>query len=1301
MKPNYKLIFLVFFIFVLKFNKLYSQCGTNETSVSLTIDFQLDNYPDEDGWQLFNMSTGSLVDSACFGTYDSSNVVSKTFCLPVNDTFKLMVLDDYGDGTDGSIYSLDYTYGNNITIIDTANLNIPYTHCGGVYNSSSIVDTVVFTTVYVAPPSCLTPTNLHAISLQDRSATLSWTENDTAKKWQLEYGTQGFSQGNGNYLITDSIPTSINNLSPSTSYEFYVRSICKVGDSSSWAGPFQFTTACVAGTNFPYFEGFNGSYNCWTQRLISSTVKWKLINAGSGDISSSQEGFGFVEKDYLESNVLLISPPFDFNSLGSDAQIKLWLHRHEKAYSDDRYIIYVNNKDNLQDADTLLSIYSKTTTSPSVPTTGWYEYIESIPNKYNNDSIVYIIIQGITERDLFSYDLGVDAFTLEEIPSCRPTALLSASNITNNSADLEWTERGNALIWEVEYDTSNFNLGSGNSIITTSNPSNISGLSANTAYDFYVRAICGIADSSTWSGPFSFITDCNSITSFPYLENFDDTSLTSSWGCWEILNLDGGKSWRQGNQYLSPSYSAPFSAQGMGNNNDHLISPLLDLPADPMMLKLWDRVEHQNFNNIYSILVSTTGKDSADFTDTLATFNVTNTNWTQRKIYLSAYANQQIYISIYQTYSAADYYGFGIDNFLIDSMPTCVEPSNAYISHLSNDSASFNWRENGTSIQWEVEYGSQNFNLGSGTRLIVDTNYKRIGGLNTSSNYSFYVRSICDIGDSSIWAGPFNFRTSCLPTAAPFSEDFENAGNIPSCWSQATDNIDRWWFAESIFGNSHIGNNGSYKSNSLSSKFFAFVDDSPPHSINTSLLSPFIDISNVNSPVLSFFKINHNEGAGNVDFSVDVWDGNAWQQVYFSDTNSFNGEWEQIVLPLNNLSSLTTTRIRFTVDEVNGKDAFDDFAIDDVFLGDISDFSPYYNVGTINTVDTQGIADSLSVEAFTTGIVAGIDLDSTAGILFTLIDTSSGEMQGIRVKSNSNTNYLVQEGDFIHLRGIIGQTNGMQEILADSIKVLKSNISLPQSILVSLLNENTESILIELRNLRIDSIRQNKLLLSNSSGTYDVKIEENTEVYDSMTFIQGNYICSLKGIGGQMDSTLPYTSNYYISPMYISDILYSPIVNLGNDTSICDTSKFILDAGAGFSSYLWSTGDTTQTLKVSTLRDSTYFVSVSTADGCISIDSINIEIDICTKIAENRNNVYFKITPNPSNGIFNIQATSLKNIHMLEVYDLHGKVILSKQLNISERQWQTTIDMSNQAKGVYFIRLSSANGNMVQKIILK
>ena len=57
--------------------------------------------------------------------------------------------------------------------------------------------------------------------------------------------------------------------------------------------------------------------------------------------------------------------------------------------------------------------------------------------------------------------------------------------------------------------------GAGTSITTTSE--SISGLTTETSYDLYVRAICGPGDESVWSGPVNFTTtietdftvDCN------------------------------------------------------------------------------------------------------------------------------------------------------------------------------------------------------------------------------------------------------------------------------------------------------------------------------------------------------------------------------------------------------------------------------------------------------------------------------------------------------------------------------------------------------------------------------------------------------------------------------------------------------------------------------------------------------------------------------------------------------------------------------------------------------------------------
>ncbi|MEI6852196.1 MAG: gliding motility-associated C-terminal domain-containing protein, partial [Bacteroidota bacterium] len=66
-------------------------------------------------------------------------------------------------------------------------------------------------------------------------------------------------------------------------------------------------------------------------------------------------------------------------------------------------------------------------------------------------------------------------------------------------------------------------------------------------------------------------------------------------------------------------------------------------------------------------------------------------------------------------------------------------------------------------------------------------------------------------------------------------------------------------------------------------------------------------------------------------------------------------------------------------------------------------------------------------------------------------------------------------------------------------------------------------------------------------------------------------------------------------------------VNLGNDTVICGASSQQLDAGNAGSNYLWSTGETTQSISVTT--NGSYWVSVSNSV-CTAVDTILVSFSL-------------------------------------------------------------------------------------------
>ncbi len=63
-------------------------------------------------------------------------------------------------------------------------------------------------------------------------------------------------------------------------------------------------------------------------------------------------------------------------------------------------------------------------------------------------------------------------------------------------------------------------------------------------------------------------------------------------------------------------------------------------------------------------------------------------------------------------------------------------------------------------------------------------------------------------------------------------------------------------------------------------------------------------------------------------------------------------------------------------------------------------------------------------------------------------------------------------------------------------------------------------------------------------------------------------------------------------------------VQLGNDTTICNPASIVLNAGAGLTTYQWSTGETTP--KIEVVKPGKFNVLVKNSYGCFTKDSINV-----------------------------------------------------------------------------------------------
>ena len=102
----------------------------------------------------------------------------------------------------------------------------------------------------------------------------------------------------------------------------------------------------------------------------------------------------------------------------------------------------------------------------------------------------------------------------------------------------------------------------------------------------------------------------------------------------------------------------------------------------------------------------------------------------------------------------------------------CASPNGVETSLITENSAQVSFTGAGTN--YSIQYGVAGFTIGTGTIYnSISTPYV-IAGINSETNYSFYIKKSCTSLDESLWAGPFNFTTLFSAAVPPYSYGFES-----------------------------------------------------------------------------------------------------------------------------------------------------------------------------------------------------------------------------------------------------------------------------------------------------------------------------------------------------------------------------------------------------------------------------------------------------------------------------------------------------------------------------------------------
>lgn len=347
------------------------------------------------------------------------------------------------------------------------------------------------------------------------------------------------------------------------------------------------------------------------------------------------------------------------------------------------------------------------------------------------------------------------------------------------------------------------------------------------------------------------------------------------------------------------------------------------------------------------------------------------------------------------------------------------------------------------------------------------------------------------------------------------------------------------------------------------------------------------------------------------------------------------------------------------------------------------------SIGAVTGVDANGEGTSVGDYVTLTGVLHCDDFRGS-GYDLTMIDANN---DGINVFSFTDIGtYTPVEGDEIEVSGQIAQFNGLLQINPDMITVISQGAALQTPTVVTVLDESTESQMIELLNLTLVNGEANwpdhgNIDVTNGVDTFLVRVPGISPIADTPT-PSGTF--SLIGIGKQYDSSSPFTSGYQMFPCSVT-----PECNINTATTLVGVTITALETSSSATFQWFDCDDNTnisgangQTFTAT--ENGNYAVIITdgactdTSD-CVLIDDVSVTTNEFEGVS---------VYPNPVADVLNITNEN-GLLQSVEVVSTTGAVVYSSAVSSSN----FTVNTSKLNAGVYFVNVRTANSVKTFKVI--
>ncbi|GHV43057.1 hypothetical protein FACS1894180_1040 [Bacteroidia bacterium] len=541
---------------------------------------------------------------------------------------------------------------------------------------------------------CYAPYNLQTENITENGATITWNESGSATEWFVSC-KESTASNYGSEVSVTSPSFSFSGLNPSTTYNVRMRGLCAEGGISSYAN-ISFTTACGAVTTLPYTENFeNYEYmtfpECWTRAASFDYYGYIMPFVVTFDTQilafmGNTEEIAVMPQFQAEANTLQVSFQLQHQNYGNTAE---------------NFTVGVMS--NPHDPASFVPVQMLTTANQNT----WETFNVAIPASFSGYH--YIAFRtNYSTTDCYHF---LDNISVAVKPTCPQTGTPAASNITTNSATINWQAGDSETSWYISHKKQLDTDWNAETLVTGTPTFALTGLDSATWYDVRVRAFCGGTD-------YSLYVQTSFVTAACAPENQCAYTL--------ITNAAYGDGWYNAALIFKQNgvEMGRYSASGYGSTFT------VNLCAVP--------------TEIYFV---------SGYYDYGISFSLQD-----------AEGNELYGVTQGDAYNLSTY--SPIFSFM-PCVPFCFVPNNLQVANVTENAATITWNANSSATAWDLIIGTDTINL--------TTNAYTATNLTPATTYSVKVRTICTDGGFSNWTNAVAFSTPIVPqvpAALPYNPDF-------------------------------------------------------------------------------------------------------------------------------------------------------------------------------------------------------------------------------------------------------------------------------------------------------------------------------------------------------------------------------------------------------------------------------------------------------------------------------------------------------------------------------------------------